>query len=42
MADEQEQPEVEEFMEIGGSPAPGITLRQVLRGHMDAIPFVAL
>ena len=35
--DEEEPPEVEEFMEIGGSPVPGITLRQVLRGHTDRI-----
>jgi hypothetical protein len=33
----QEEPEVEEFMEIGGSPVLGITLRQVLRGHIGTI-----
>ena len=32
-----EKAEVREFMEIGGSPVPGITLRQVLRGHTDTI-----
>ena len=26
------KPKIEEFMEIGRSPVPGITLRQVLRG----------
>ncbi|HAW52730.1 MAG TPA: hypothetical protein DCX54_10445, partial [Flavobacteriales bacterium] len=35
------EPEVEEFMEIGGSPVPGITLRQVLRGHADQINRIA-
>jgi WD40 repeat protein len=33
----QKKPKVEEFMEIGGSPVPGITLRQVLRGHTNII-----
>ena len=28
----KEEPKVEEFMEIGGSPMPGITLRQVIHG----------
>jgi len=36
-----EEPEVEEFMEIGGSPVPGITLRHVLRGHTDEINRIA-
>jgi WD40 repeat protein len=38
---EQEEPEVEEFMEIGGSPVPGITLQQVLHGHKDKINSMA-
>ncbi|MFH1907231.1 MAG: hypothetical protein ABIL11_07610 [Chloroflexota bacterium] len=33
----EEEPEVEEFMEIGGSPLPGITLRTILRGHTGRI-----
>jgi small GTP-binding protein len=33
--------EVEDFMEIGGSPIPGLTLRQVLRGHTDPIGRIA-
>jgi small GTP-binding protein len=37
----QEQLKVEEFMEIGGSPVPGITLRQVLHGHADRINRIA-
>lgn len=35
------KPEVEEFMEIGGSPMPGITLRHVLRGHTAKINRIA-
>jgi hypothetical protein len=31
---ESREPQVEEFMEIGGSPVPGITLRCILRGNM--------
>lgn len=27
----------EDFVEIGGSPVPGLTLRHVLRGHTDRI-----
>ena len=34
------KPEVEEFMEIGGSPVPGITLRQVLHGHTEDINYI--
>lgn len=30
-----------DFMEIGGSPVPGVTLRNVLRGHTDAIGRIA-
>jgi len=37
----EEELEIEEFMEIGGSPVPGITLRQVLRGHTDQINRIA-
>jgi WD40 repeat protein len=33
--------ETREFMEIGGSPVPGITLRQVLRGHTGYINRIA-
>lgn len=33
--------EVKEFMEIGGSPVPGITLRQILRGHEKPIHQIA-
>jgi small GTP-binding protein len=33
--------EIKEFMEIGGSPVPGITLRQVLRGHTGVINVIA-
>jgi WD40 repeat protein len=38
---EQEKLVVEEFMEIGGSPVPGITLRTILRGHTDRINRIA-
>ncbi len=38
---EDNELEVEEFMEIGGSPVPGITLRQILRGHTGAINRIA-
>lgn len=37
----EEKPEVEEFMEIGGSPVPGMTLRQVLREHKGIINHIA-
>ncbi len=30
-----------DFVEIGGSPVPGLTLRHVLRGHTDAINRIA-
>lgn len=33
----QEESEVKDFTEIGGSPVPGLTLRHVLRGHTDKI-----
>lgn len=33
--------EVEEFLEIGGSPVPGLILRHVLRGHTDSITRIA-
>jgi small GTP-binding protein len=33
--------EPEEFLEIGGSPMPGVTLRHLLRGHMDWIGRIA-
>jgi hypothetical protein len=33
---EETQPEIKEFIEIGGSPVPGLTLRTVLRGHTSA------
>jgi hypothetical protein len=36
-ASEQTASEVSTFTEIGGSPVPGLTLRQVLRGHTDWI-----
>jgi small GTP-binding protein len=35
------KPEVEEFMEIGGSPMPGITLQQILHGHKAQINRIA-
>ena len=35
--DEGEESEVEEFMEIGGSPMPGITLRQILGADVSWI-----
>jgi hypothetical protein len=38
---EQEEPQVPTFTEIGGSPVPGLTLRQVLRGHTDWIGRIA-
>ena len=41
VAPEQEKPEVPTFTEIGGSPVPGLTLRQVLRGHTDWIGRIA-
>ncbi len=33
---EQEEPEVKDFLEIGGSPVLGLTLRHVLRGHTES------
>ncbi len=39
--EDDESYQAEEFMEIGGSPAPGITLRQVLSGHTDIIYRIA-
>ncbi len=39
--DEQEEPKVPTFTEIGGSPVPGFTLRHVLRGHTDRIGRIA-
>jgi small GTP-binding protein len=38
---EPEEPVVEEFMEIGGAPVPGIKLSQVLRGHTSTIERIA-
>src|SRR5437868_9946691 len=38
---EQEEPQAPTFTEIGGSPVPGLTLRQVLRGHTDTITRIA-
>lgn len=38
---EQEEPEVKDFLEIGGSPVPGLTLRHVLRGHTGWIGRIA-
>ena len=37
----KEEPEVEEFMEIGGSPVPGITLRRVLRADTEDINHIS-
>ncbi len=37
----QEKPEVKDFVEIGGSPVPGLTLRHVLRGHGYYINWIA-
>lgn len=37
----QESPEIQEFMEIGGSPVPGVTLLQIIRGHKDEINGIA-
>ncbi len=38
---EQEAPEISTFTEIDGSPVPGLTLRQVLRGHGNWIGRIA-
>ncbi|HEX5736157.1 MAG TPA: TIR domain-containing protein [Blastocatellia bacterium] len=38
---EQQEPVVKDFLEIGGSPVPGLTLRHVLRGHRDTINRIA-
>src|SRR5438270_13544222 len=38
---EQEEPQAPTFTEIGGSPVPGLTLRQVLRGHTGTITRIA-
>jgi small GTP-binding protein len=38
---EEEEPHVPTFTEIGGSPVPGLTLRQVLRGHKEYINRIA-
>ena len=37
----QEETEIPTFTEIGGSPVPGLTLRQVLRGHEYMINRIA-
>jgi WD40 repeat protein len=39
--EEQKDPEVPDFTEIGGSSVPGLTLRQVLRGHTGPINRIA-
>lgn len=39
--DKQEEPEAKDFVEIGGSPVPGLTLRHVLRGHTGTINRIA-
>ncbi len=36
-----ERPDITEFVEIGGSPVPGITLRQILQGHTGSIHRIA-
>jgi small GTP-binding protein len=38
---DEEAPKVPTFTEIGGSPVPGLTLRQVLRGHANQINRIA-
>lgn len=38
---EEEKPREPDFVEIGGSPVPGLTLRHVLRGHTGAINRIA-
>jgi small GTP-binding protein len=38
---EQGEPKVKDFLEIGGSPMPGLTLRHVLHGHADSIYRIA-
>ena len=38
---ERPEPEVKDFLEIGGSPVPGLTLRHVLRGHTSVINRIA-
>src|SRR2546430_5801377 len=37
----QEEQQDSTFTEIGGSPVPGLILRQVLRGHTDSIHRIA-
>ena len=37
----QKKPKDQTFTEIGGSPVPGFTLRQVLRGHTSWIGRIA-
>lgn len=39
--EEEEEPSQPDFVEIGGSPVPGLTLRHVLRGHIDLINRIA-
>ncbi|MCP4700626.1 MAG: hypothetical protein GY862_27795 [Gammaproteobacteria bacterium] len=39
--EEKPEPESGDFMEIGGSPVPGLTLRHVLRGHTSYIHHIA-
>jgi small GTP-binding protein len=41
LREEQEQHEFEELMEIGDSPVPGMTVRQVLRGHTSVVNSIA-
>lgn len=36
-----EEPAAKDFLEIGGSPVPGLTLRHVLRGHKGVINRIA-
>ena len=38
---EREEPQATDFIEIGGSPVPGLTLRHVLRGHTANINRIA-
>jgi small GTP-binding protein len=38
---EQDNSKAKDFLEIGGSPVPGLTLRHVLRGHTDTINRIA-
>jgi small GTP-binding protein len=41
MSAEHEEPQVPTFTEIGGSPVPGLTLRNVLHGHTSWISRIA-